>query len=208
MALGAAPFVLALVAFAIWGGSAPWITGFFVLATLVFMILVWQFFRVPKRGSLDDPNALVSPCDGKVVAIEEIHEHEFIDAPARQISIFMSPLNVHINWFPVSGKVAYSKYHPGSFLVAWHPKSSTDNERTTVVVEHEKGSILFRQIAGAVARRIICYAREGDKAEQAGEMGFIKFGSRVDVIIPRDMEVTVKIGDKVQGRLSKLAEWS
>ena len=131
-----------------------------------------------------------------------------IDAPAKQISIFMSPLNVHANYYPVEGEVTYSKYHPGLFLVAWHPKSSTENERTTMVVKHPKGNVLFRQIAGAVARRIVCYAKPGEQVGQNQECGFIKFGSRVDVIVPCDVEVTVKIGDKVKGRITELARWT
>lgn len=208
MAVFTLPFVGAVLAWFKYGDEFPWVVGLLLLATGVFAGLVWQFFRVPKRRPNLDEASILSPCDGKVVVIEETHEHEFIDGPVRQISIFMSPLNVHVNYFPVGGKVVYHKYHPGLFLVAWHPKSSTDNERNTVVVEHAKGSVLFRQIAGAVARRIICYSKAGDAALQAGEMGFIKFGSRVDVMVPMEAEITVAIGDKVKGRMSELARWT
>lgn len=178
------------------------------LTILVFLILFFQFFRVPRRAPLMDDKLLVSPCDGKVVVIEEVEENEFLRTRCRQISIFMSPLNVHINWYPASGKVLYSKYHPGKFLVAWHPKSSTENERTTVAVENARGKYLMRQIAGAVARRIRCYSKENDAAVQNTEMGFIKFGSRVDLFIPLDAEVKVQIGDVVKGSLTPIAEWA
>lgn len=188
-----------------WGLSWPF---YLTLAfCLVWLYLFFQFFRVPSRTPLNDESLLVSPCDGKVVVIEEVEEPEFLNTKCRQISIFMSPLNVHVNWYPAAGKVLYSKYHPGKFLVAWHPKSSTENERTTVAVEHARGRYLMRQIAGAVARRIRCYAKEGDHAQQCTEMGFIKFGSRVDLFIPLEAEVKVAIGDKVKGLKSPIAKW-
>lgn len=183
------------------------IEGLLVLTAFVFLVLFYQFFRVPNRTPLVEEGAIVSPCDGKVVVIEEVEETEFLKCRCRQISIFMSPLNVHINWFPIAGRVLYSAYHPGKFLVAWHPKSSTDNERTTVVVEGSKGRVLMRQIAGAVARRIVCYAKEGDTALQSGEMGFIKFGSRVDVFVPLDAEITVDLDEVVKGTQTVLARW-
>ena len=142
-----------------------------------------------------------------MVVIEEVEETEFLKCRCRQISIFMSPLNVHINWNPIAGKVSYNKYHPGKFLVAWHPKSSTENERTTVVLEQVKGQVLMRQIAGAVARRIRCYAQTGQLVEQGSEFGFIKFGSRVDVFIPLDAEVKVSIDQVVKGGVDELAVW-
>ncbi len=186
-------------------------TGFFfwfiVLVILVFLYLFFQFFRVPLRTQNLDESTILCPCDGKVVVIEEVEETEYLNARCRQISIFMSPLNVHINWYPVKGIVRYFKYHPGKFLVAWHPKSSTENERTTVILEQEKGKILVRQIAGAVARRIRCYAIPGTKVEQGAELGFIKFGSRVDVFIPLEAKVEVKIDDVVKGGVSSLARW-
>lgn len=177
------------------------------LGLLVFFYLIVQFFRLPKRNITQGENLVICPADGKVVVIEEITETEFFNDKRIQVSIFMSPLNVHCNWFPIGGKVIYSKYHPGKYLVAWHPKSSTENERTTVVVEDEQGrKILFRQIAGAVARRIVCYAKENDKAEQAKEFGFIKFGSRVDIILPIGTTIDVKINDMVTGSVTPLGK--
>ena len=146
------------------------------------------------------------PADGKVVVIEEVEETEYFKDKRIQLSIFMSPLNVHANYFPISGRVCYSKYHPGLFLVAWHPKSSTDNERSTFVVEDDHGTkILFRQIAGALARRICYYAQTGDKVTQGEEFGFIKFGSRVDIFLPLGTKIDVKLEDKVKAKLTKLA---
>lgn len=172
--------------------------------SVVFMYLVIQFFRVPNRKVVLDDNSIVCPADGKVVAIEEVHEHEYFNDKRIQVSVFMSPLNVHVNWYPISGIVKYAKYHAGLFLVAWHPKSSTDNERTTIVVEHaiNKKEVLFRQIAGAVARRIVYYAKENEHAKQTGQFGFIKFGSRIDLLLPLDTNITVEIGDKVKGQQS------
>lgn len=179
----------------------------FLPVSLIFLGLVIQFFRVPKRVIVQDENIVICPSDGKVVVIEETEETEYFKDKRIQVSIFMSPLNVHINWFPISGIVKYSKYHAGKYLVAWHPKSSTENERTTVVVENSKGtSVLFRQIAGAVARRIINYAKEGAVAEQSKEFGFIKFGSRVDVFLPIGSEIKVNIDDMVTGSQTILAE--
>lgn len=177
-----------------------------LVASLVILILIMQFFRVPNRVVVVDEGLAICPADGKVVAIEEVVEPEYFNDTRLQVSIFMSPLNVHINWYPISGKVAYYKYHPGKYLVAWHPKSSTENERTTVVVAQKDGTeVLFRQIAGAVARRIICYASEGAEAKQSSEFGFIKFGSRVDVFLPLGSNVKVAIGDMVTGSQTVLA---
>lgn len=178
----------------------------FLFVSIVMFVLVVQFFRVPKRKIMQDPNLVVCPADGKVVVIEETEEGEYFKDKRLQISVFMSPLNVHVNWYPVGGKVKYSKYHPGKYLVAWHPKSSTENERTTVVVENQNGfEVLFRQIAGAVARRIVNYAKEGDNAEQAKEFGFIKFGSRIDIYLPIGSDVKVNIDDVVTGSETVLA---
>ena len=153
-------------------------------------------------------NELVAPCDGKVVVIEEVEEPEYFKGKRKQISIFMSPLNVHANWTPCDGVVTYSKYHEGLYLVAWHPKSSTENERTTVVVKNEKGQeVLLRQIAGAVARRIVCYVKAGDKVSRNDQFGFIKFGSRVDVFLPLDATVKVKIDDVTKGNETVIASW-
>lgn len=178
-----------------------------LLASIVLLILVVQFFRVPKRVATTDETQVVAPCDGKVVVIEEVVEHEYFQGPRRQISIFMSPLNVHVNWNPVSGVVRYFRYHPGLYLVAWHPKSSTDNERTTTVIRTPQGAdILFRQIAGAVARRIRWYVKEGDTVQQGAQMGFIKFGSRVDIFVPLDAKIKVGLNDKTVGSVTVLAE--
>lgn len=172
----------------------------FAASSVVAFLLLLQFFRSPFRRLLTHEDLLLAPADGKVVVIEEVHEPEYFDAPRRQISIFMSPINVHVTRNPVSGIVKYFKYHPGQYLVAWHPKSSTENERTTVVVESDAGPlVLFRQIAGAMARRIVWYVNEGDEVSQGEEFGFIKFGSRVDLFVPLDAEVKVELGQKVKG---------
>ncbi|MBL7938845.1 MAG: phosphatidylserine decarboxylase family protein [Flavobacteriales bacterium] len=174
---------------------------------VVFGIVVW-FFRVPSRRTAPDDNAIFSPCDGKVVVIEEVYEPEYFKDKRRQVSIFMSPLNVHINYHPIGGTTSYYKYHPGKYLVAWHPKSSTENERSTVVVRHPKhGEVLFRQIAGALARRICTYAKAGAPAVQGAEFGFIKFGSRVDLFLPLDASIHVSIGEVVTGSTSVIARY-
>jgi phosphatidylserine decarboxylase len=175
-------------------------------ALAAFLIVtVLQFFRNPSRIFTSHESAVISPADGKVVVIEEVMETEYFKDKRIQVSVFMSPINVHINRYPIAGKVSYMKYHPGLYLVAWHPKSSTENERTTVVVKHKSGTeVLFRQIAGALARRIVFYCKEGDEAKQAGEMGFIKFGSRVDILLPVGTRIDVKLGDKVTGGISIL----
>ncbi len=179
---------------------------FSIPVSIVILILILQFFRVPNRPIIQDNALVYCPADGKVVVIEETEETEYLKEKRIQVSIFMSPLNVHINWFPIAGIISYFKYHPGKYLVAWHPKSSTENERTTVVVKHKSGlDILVRQIAGAVARRIVSYAEEGATIDQNGEMGFIKFGSRVDVFLPLDAEILVNIDDKVTGSQTPLA---
>lgn len=183
-----------------------WLFLLLSLGILVLFYLIVQFFRIPKRTFTFGPNDVLCPADGKVVVIEEVEETEYFKDKRIQVSIFMSPLNVHANYFPISGKVKFTKYHKGLFLVAWHPKSSTDNERTTFVVEHTSGqSVLFRQIAGAVARRICYYAQEGQQATTGEEFGFIKFGSRVDVFLPIGTDVKVKIDDVVKGKLTTLA---
>ncbi|WP_221389780.1 phosphatidylserine decarboxylase family protein [Dyadobacter sp. NIV53] len=184
-----------------------WITRIVLFISVFVFVLVVQFFRVPSRTVHKSDTQVVAPCDGRVVVIEEVVETEYFNGPRRQISIFMSPLNVHINWNPISGVIQYFKYHKGLYLVAWHPKSSTDNERTTVVIRTVEGiDILFRQIAGAAARRIRWYVKEGDKVEQSTEMGFIKFGSRVDIFLPLDAEIKVNLQDKTVGSITVLAE--
>jgi phosphatidylserine decarboxylase len=171
-----------------------------MFVSLVFYGLVVHFFRNPDRNIHIDPYNVIAPCDGKVVVIEDVDEEEYFKGKRKQVSIFMSPLNVHVNRYPVSGKIMYAKYHPGKFLVAWHPKASTLNERTTVVVDGEKtGEVLYRQIAGAVARRIVMYAKPNAFAKQGADSGFIKFGSRVDLFLPVDMPINIKIDDIVKG---------
>jgi phosphatidylserine decarboxylase len=187
--------------------SSLW-CGLTIGSSLILYYLVAQFFRVPKRVITTGENTIVCPADGKVVVIEKVHEPEYFDREMMQISVFMSPLNVHVNFNPIAGIVKYFKYHPGLYLVAWHPKSSTENERTTVVVEDNKGrEILYRQIAGAVARRICWYVKKGDKVEQAKEFGFIKFGSRIDIFLPLDAKIKVELEQKVQGSVTTLAEF-
>jgi len=177
----------------------------FFLLLLVMLVLVIQFFRIPKRQNTYEPKEITCPADGKVVVIEETTETEYFKDKRIQVSIFMSPLNVHANYYPIKGTLPFVKYHPGKFLVAWHPKSSTDNERTTIVVKNEDGKeILIRQIAGAVARRICYYGQANDKVEQAGELGFIKFGSRVDLFLPLETKINVKLGQNVQAKLTSI----
>ena len=170
---------------------------------LIVLILVLQFFRNPNRPVLGKKDLLVSPVDGKIVSISEIYEDEYFNDKRLQISIFMSPINVHVTRFPVSGKIIYSKYHPGKYLVAWHPKSSKLNERTTIVIENQfLGKVMYRQIAGTVARRIVNYAIENQTAVQGEDAGFIKFGSRVDIFLPPDTKLKIKNGQKVKGGIT------
>lgn len=179
-----------------------------LVASLFLLGIVLQFFRKPSRPLVQNENQVLAPADGKVVVIEETVETEYFKGPRRQISIFMSPINVHINFNPVSGIVKYFKYHPGKYLVAWHPKSSTDNERSTIVVEDKSGrEILFRQVAGAMARRLCWYVEVGKNVEQGSEFGFIKFGSRIDIYLPLDATVLCKIDDKTVGGQTVVAEW-
>lgn len=177
-----------------------WTTGAF------FVILMAQFFRKPKRKFNLDSTTVISPCDGKVVVIEEVEETEYFKDKRVQVSIFMSPLNVHINWNPINGIFKHVKYHAGKYLMAFDPKSSIENERSSVVIEDKNGNaILFRQVAGFLARRIVYYAQEGTEAKQGEEMGFIKFGSRIDLFLPIGTPLNVKIGDKVKGGVSSVA---
>ena len=174
---------------------------------LIFFILILQFFRIPKRERTYKDDEIVCPADGEIVVIEETLENEYFNDTRIQVSIFMSPLNVHANYYPVNGVVNYQKYHPGKFLVAWHPKSSTENERATVVIKTKEGQeVLVRQIAGAVARRICYYNEIGSIAKQGEEFGFIKFGSRIDVFLPKNTELSIAIGDKVQSKLTILGK--
>ncbi len=181
---------------------------FSYVLSIFLIITILQFFRNPTRTFTTGENLIIAPADGKVVVVEETEENEYFKDKRLQVSIFMSPINVHVNRYPISGKVSFFKYHPGKFLAAWEPKSSTDNERTTVVVEHNNGKqVLFRQIAGALARRIVWYCKEGDMAEQCGEMGFIKFGSRVDLFLPLNTKIKIKIGDRVKGSQTVIGEF-
>ncbi|MEM7086588.1 MAG: phosphatidylserine decarboxylase family protein [Bacteroidota bacterium] len=186
--------------------TLEWLRILLLVALIVFLVLILQFFRNPKRAYTPNVDQIMSPVDGKVVVIEEVFEKEYFNEKRLQISVFMSPLNVHVTRYPVGGKVAFSKYHPGKYLVAWHPKASEENERTTVVVKSPSfGDILHRQIAGALAKRIVNYAEEGQEVSQTAESGFIKFGSRVDVFLPLDANVNVSLNQKVKGGVSILA---
>ena len=204
-----ATLITGILIAAIWallGTSIVWLSVLLALIPLVFLILVVQFFRVPNRKIAGNSSEVICPADGKVVVIERVFETEFIQKECIQISIFMSPLNVHANYAPIAGRVVYTKHHQGSYLVAWHPKSSTENERSTLVLETEsKKHVLVRQIAGAVARRICFYARPDYEYKKGEEFGFIKFGSRVDVFLPLDAKIQVSIGQKVKNREHILA---
>jgi len=181
----------------------------FLVTTITFFLLIVSFFRVPKRVPVVGNNLIIAPADGKVVVIEETEELEYFKDRRLQVSIFMSPLNVHINWYPIQGLIKYVKHHSGLFLKAWLPKSSTENERTTIVIEKdEKITVLMRQIAGAVARRIVSYSVEGEKIEQCQQEGFIKFGSRVDLYLPLDTKIDVKLNQKVTGSQTIIGRFS
>lgn len=186
-----------------------WIRLVIFIGSVLLFLLIIQFFRNPKRSTLHNDAHIFAPVDGKVVVIEEVFEPEYFKDQRLMVSVFMSPINVHVTRHPVSGSVKYSKYHPGKYLVAWHPKSSEENERTTVVVENEvAGEILYRQIAGAMAKRIVNYAKVGDQVVQGSDSGFIKFGSRVDVYLPLKADVKVKLNQRVKGGVTILADIS
>jgi phosphatidylserine decarboxylase len=196
--------------FAIWWWPVMPFTLQVLLTGVLLLVhgIIVYFFRVPVRSGTYEDREIVAPADGKVVAIEQVQESEYFNDRRIQVSIFMSPVNVHVNWYPIGGTVKYYKYHPGKYLVAWHPKSSTDNERSTVVVEHAvHGPVLFRQIAGALARRICTYSKEGEQVEKGTEFGFIKFGSRVDVLLPLTAEVIVELGSRVTGSTTVIAKF-
>ena len=189
--------------------NSTWLHVFGIILSAFILIVILQFFRKPLFDITPNDSILLAPADGKVVVIEEVEEPEFFKDKRIQVSIFMSPINVHINRNPVSGTVKYAKYHPGLYLVAWHPKSSTENERTTVVYERANGmQLLMRQVAGALARRIVYYVKEGDQVTQGGEMGFIKFGSRVDLYLPLGTKIDVKLNDVVKGGKTTIATLS
>lgn len=186
-----------------------WLRWFIYIFSAALFLIVLQFFRNPSRSFSNGENLVICPADGKVVVIEETEEGEYFKDKRLQVSIFMSPVNVHINRNPISGVVKFFKYHPGKYLAAWNPKSSTENERTTTVVEHKNGtSVLFRQIAGALARRIVWYVKEGDQVVQTEQFGFIKFGSRVDVFLPVGTKVNVELNQIVKGGITTLATLS
>lgn len=186
--------------------NITWLRMGIQLLVLFFLIMILQFFRNPNRSIVANDNQIVAPVDGKVVVIEEVFESEYFKDKRLQVSIFMSPINVHVTRYGVSGLVKFSKYHPGKFLVAWHPKASTENERTTVVIENKVfGEILYRQIAGALAKRIVNYAEEGMQVVQGTDAGFIKFGSRVDLFLPIGTKINVKLGEKAIGNKTIIA---
>jgi phosphatidylserine decarboxylase len=199
---------LSWIGFSLDGNTRSLFFGLGLSVGLFLIVIILQFFRNPVRKFEKKDDSVISPADGKVVVIEKVFEPEFLKTDCIQISVFMSPINVHVNRYPVSGLVEYFKYHPGKYLVAWHPKSSSDNERTTTVVRTTKSNtpVLFRQIAGALARRIVWYCKEGDQANQCAEMGFIKFGSRVDLFVPLNAEILVSPGQKVTGGITELAK--
>ena len=187
--------------------SSPALSWIIFIGTLGLLIFLISFFRIPKRQLFAGEDSVVAPADGKVVAIEEVEADEYFADRRIQVSIFMSPLNVHVNRNPVSGDVTYSEYHKGKYLVAWHPKSSTENERHTVVYKTKGKELLIKQIAGALAKRIVNYLEAGQQVKQGDEMGFIKFGSRVDVLLPLNAKVQVKIGENVRGGVTVIATW-
>lgn len=177
-----------------------------IILSSIFYIFIISFFRIPNRPiQSSDPSEILSPCDGKVVVIEDVVEDEFLKLKCKMVSVFMSPLNVHANWYPSDGTVEYTQYHEGKYLAAWNPKASTQNERSTVAYSYRGKTILLRQIAGALARRIVTYSKSGDAAKKGEELGFIKFGSRVDIYLPLDSHIKVKIGDNVRGKIDVIA---
>lgn len=177
-----------------------WVKKVIQVGALVVLLLVLQFFRNPKRPPKESKSQIIAPADGKIVIIEAVEEPEYFAGKRLQVSIFMSPFNVHVTRYPASGKIVYSKYHPGKYFLAWHPKSSTLNERTTIVIEHpDFGPVLYRQIAGAMARRIVNYAKKGDHAIQGHDAGFIKFGSRIDLFLPLETKLNVALNQRVKG---------
>ena len=184
-----------------------WVVKAIQIVILAFLFIVLQFFRNPKRATNLNENTIIAPVDGKVVVIEEVEEPEYFKDKRLQVSIFMSPINVHVTRYAMSGVVKYSKYHPGKYLVAWHPKASSENERTTIVLDNKIfGEVLYRQIAGALAKRIVNYAKEGTEVIQGADAGFIKFGSRVDLYLPIGTELTIKLGDVVKGGTQVVAK--
>ncbi len=199
--------VLNVISFAFLSASLPWLAVVIFLITLSLFLFIISFFRIPNRALTINDNQVICPADGKVVVIEEITDTEYFKDKRIQVSIFMSPANVHVNRNPMSGEVIYNQYHKGKYLVAWHPKSSTENERWSVVVNNHHGAILYKQIAGALAKRICNYTAVGQQVKQGAEYGFIKFGSRVDVLLPLDAEINVQLNQVVKGGVTVLASW-
>ncbi|MBH2005554.1 MAG: phosphatidylserine decarboxylase family protein [Sphingobacteriia bacterium] len=199
--------VINLVSFSLLGEELQWLAITLFVVTFGLLLFIISFFRIPNRVFTINDKQIISPCDGKVVVIEEITDVEYFKDKRIQISIFMSPANVHVNRNPMSGEVTYNQYHKGKYLVAWHPKSSTENERWSVAVKNNHGEILYKQIAGALARRICNYTRVGQTVKQCDEYGFIKFGSRVDVLLPVGTKVNVRLNQAVKGGIDVLASW-
>lgn len=198
--------VINLLSFYFISYSLPWLSWVIFVVTLGLLLFIMSFFRVPNRPLTKGDGLVVCPADGKVVVIEEVYDEEYFKDKRLQISVFMSPANVHQNRNPIAGEIVYNQYHKGKFLVAWHPKSSTENERHSVVIRSGKGEILVKQIAGALAKRIINYLTVGQKVEQSAEYGFIKFGSRVDLLLPVGTKVNVKLNEVVKGGVTVLAK--
>lgn len=197
--------VINLVSFYFISFSMAWLSWLIFILTLGLVLFIISFFRIPNRTLTQGSNLVIAPADGKVVVIEEVYDEEYFKDKRLQVSIFMSPANVHQNRTPVTGEVVYNQYHKGKYLVAWHPKSSTENERHSVVIRYSKGEVLVKQIAGALAKRIVNYLSVGQKVEQTAEMGFIKFGSRVDLLLPLDVKVNVKLQEVVKGGVTVIA---
>lgn len=204
--LGSFILTTAIAVGAAYGIELLWLQKTIQMLAIGLLVLILQFFRNPKRQTVLDDTLLYAPVDGKVVVIEEVYEKEFFKDKRLQVSIFMSPINVHVTRYCMSGRVVFSKYHPGKYLVAWHPKSSEENERTTIVLENKTfGQILYRQIAGALARRIVNYAKEGEEVKQGTDAGFIKFGSRIDLFLPLDTPLEVTLNQVVKGGVDVIA---
>ena len=199
--------VINLASFYFISFTLPWLSWVIFILTLGLLLFIMSFFRIPNRQLTVNANSIVCPADGKVVVIEEVFDEEYFKDKRLQLSVFMSPANVHVNRNPVSGEVVYNQYHKGKYLVAWHPKSSTENERHSVVIRNGKGEILVKQIAGALAKRIVNYLHVGQKVEQSTELGFIKFGSRVDLLLPVGTKVNVQLNEVVKGGVTVLATW-
>ena len=199
--------IVNVLSFSFISESLSWLSLVIFVFTLIVLLFIISFFRIPNRTLTINDNQIISPADGKVVVIEEIIDTEYFKDKRIQLSVFMSPANVHVNRNPISGEVVYNQYHKGKYLVAWHPKSSTENERWSVAVKNDKGTILYKQIAGALAKRICNYTKVGDKVGQTEEYGFIKFGSRVDVLLPPGTTINVNLNEVVKGGVTVLATW-